>query len=417
MFFSSFLKVFKGVNELYCFFAFLGIIFYFFFSSSKEKKMGLLILLLSFFMIIVRCVFLIRSSRYASILIIPTSFFAAYFMICKCNNNLFIFSRGALFFLFIFLIFRKDYISSSFHSNSHDIAEAFCLLNKGFPGKFSNIVNNGEYERINYFTNRMIDYEVNERDPASPSTYLEIYNNTFRDTLVFFPQKRGSQHNNTFSKMFYKELVSTKPSRDSKTIYKLYLFKSKTLVIPISKKNIPSYSDNLLKNGNLELIDSETDSYKKFIKHISGYSDHFSSSSKFRTASDTYFYCNIDSDELPLLNISSVNPIQGKYSAHIVFDNGYAFLLFYQRFHNGKYLFSYLIKGKTNTVAWPVCLIYQNKKWRYESLSSYRITDKRLFLFSTQFSLESLRDDDFFLIGVMIRNGEATLDNFVLQSI
>ena len=88
-----------------------------------------------------------------------------------------------------------------------------------------------------------------------------------------------------------------------------------------------------------------------------------------------------------------------------------------QKFSKGKYILSFLAKAKRGT---RLCLLYDLFKdghWEVVPLTFFLAPDSRIYRIEKTFSISDLSDNDFFLVGAWVQDGEAFLDNFSLRQL
>lgn len=369
------------------------------------------------FMLLWRCVYGLTSSRYAAGLIIPFVIYSAYFIV-SVKNKLFV-PPFAILLVFTFCLFlRKNYNISPI--NSH-----LCIISE-FHDRYNNTRENcilltptKDAHRIKYLekNNNPFQYYSDKKTIEDVRSFIQEYK--IVNTKLLYDIIINSDEDFIITDIFpyqtYKKVLSISQSKNKK--HSVYLIDSKShiQIIPFSK-TIQSQS-GILTNGDMELLDSPEISFQKLKSHIDDYSLYYEFDPTVRTPQNAYFYnSGLYTQCLPQYNCTSINPISGKYSAELKIDNGVAYLFFSQKFYNGTYHFSFIVKGKVGTRVCMVCEVRKNKQWNAIPLVYFFIPDKRLYMLQTDFTFEDLGNDDFFFVGAAVGEGEAVFDNFSLSS-
>ena len=84
---------------------------------------------------------------------------------------------------------------------------------------------------------------------------------------------------------------------------------------------------------------------------------------------------------------------------------------------NGDYTYSFLVKGKPGTEVVMIIDKFQNSSWIVQSLAHFIIPDKGLYKIEAIFSVDDLKEKEYFLVGARIYRGEAYVDNFCLKTL
>lgn len=389
--------------------------------SNVIVQVGLLIILL---MAGWRSMIHLTSSRYASGLLFPFTFFATYSIYFLGKSK-----RKALHCLLlctgiacIALWIQKNYNRSQINSNLKIVAEIHDAYNSGRDEYIlvSNDEENLRIMRMEKKKNKIYQYIRQDN-----RTIKEIYNqlsyaldqNTLFDIVVNARNSAPFEpYNNSLTET--KHVLSFFSQKNKKKRHFVYAIKSLVACPPVSSSNRISPECGILENGDLEIIDSEQDSYLKLKKHIGTFDPNKEYDASLRTPFNAYFYNAKNIPEpYPFYTCTDVGAISGKYSAYVkcgTIQQGY--LIFYQKFMNGNYELSFLIKGTQGTRICILCDKYTNKKWQPVPLAFFTVPNKGLFHPIVNFSIDDLEPGDYFLVGVYIQNGEAFFDNFALHN-
>jgi hypothetical protein len=211
-----------------------------------------------------------------------------------------------------------------------------------------------------------------------------------------------------------RHILSIYAQKNKKRRENIYAVESKATIQILSKnKTIPPES-GILKNGDLELLDSPEESFKKLKNHIGRYALFFDYDESKRTPVNAYFYnASIYTQYLPNYNCLNGCAISGNNSAYFDIKKGNGYILFNQKLQSGVYEFSFVFSGKSNTTICILYDLYKNKAWNETPLATYTISNNNTHRIRTSFSVGDLNDNEFFLVGAWV-NGEAYLDNFCL---
>lgn len=218
---------------------------------------------------------------------------------------------------------------------------------------------------------------------------------------------------------------NTKYSR-TKLVSKLYSRRKQYYILNVNSSfqyDIASQSQaesskemGILSNGTLEEIDSPDESLKKLRSNIEQYSLHCNYTPDIRTPSNVYFHNNAETTQShPLYKCTTLNAIDG-HSANITVNKGTGYLLFFQKFPNGKYEYSLMLKGEKGATVSIIYDCYKNGKWIVNPLASLTIQNSStIYQIKTFFEFNNLSNQDYFLVGATVTNGNAVLDNFCLR--
>ena len=180
---------------------------------------------------------------------------------------------------------------------------------------------------------------------------------------------------------------------------------------------IDNPENNILKNGDLEAIDSLDLSYKKMIAHIPNYKSFHDQKENVITPQNAYFYNNVSTTHtLPFYTCIDEGAISGNHSVFIRTPPDYAFIFFEQDFKDkSDYSFSAVVRGKTQTFVCIFCYSYHDKTCDAIQLCHFIIPDENLYKLTGNFTYDPVNRDAYFKVGAWIQRGEVTMDNFVLQ--
>ena len=401
----------KGIEEYTTIFGLLGILLFLLSPHVKTKwKLAFAFLILFIFFWRMGFSRIKRlSSRYSSGMIIPFVLLSVY-----CFHELRQSEKRVVrwFAAIILAVLLLNYIKEDLKRNKRDmnyyaVAE---LVKKNIADRkeIKFFVSKKDYNRISFLSrtddigiaqNEHYIYRNNYENPYFPSTieidsdnHINIHNSSKKWICSLLTGKSANKRINLFrtAPMFHLEADPTLPSIDA--------------------------TKSLLQNGTVELIDSEQESQKKIVKHVSNYKIYPEYYKSARTPQNTTFHVMSGTDKPASLGIESVMPIDGRNSVSIKYDDGSALFFFSQKFHNGHYSYSFLVRGKSGTEIQPVYWIDLGGKWVLTSICLFTIPDSRTYHFSCSFDIGEMKEDgDHFLVGVKVVNGEALLDDFILD--
>ena len=148
----------------------------------------------------------------------------------------------------------------------------------------------------------------------------------------------------------YTEILSVYTQKNKKKKYHCYLIRSNVSCRAVSQSATGPLENNLLVNGDVELADSPEASFAKLKKEIPGYESFCGIDETTRTPENAYYYNKPEFlQDSPRYDDSDVDPIAGNRSVCIDMKNGEAFIRFYQKFSNGNYTYSMLVRGDPGT--------------------------------------------------------------------
>ena len=405
----------KTSNEIIFVLGILGLCVLF--SRHKKNIYVHAVLCISLGMITWRTAYGIISGRYASCLIILFSISAAYFLssLIKFNNKLCI---ASVFLIGIGIISNwtyKNYIKTQINSNIEALAELHDRYNKR-TNQWTLITNDKDYPKIKQREKQNNPIEVYYSDQTIQDIETAISNqrSISKRTLFAITLKEKENGNiDIFSERSKcRHVLSVFFSKNKKERKHVYRIESNADIFTLSENKSIEPMSGILKNGDLEVLDTPEQSFKKLKSHIGRYSLFFDYDESIRTPVNAYFYnASIFTDRLPYYNCLNDKAISGKHSAKIGISKGAGYLLFYQRFDEGSYEYSIIFSGKTGTTVCILYDLYKDKKWNVMPLATYTISTKGTFRIGTSFSVSDLNPGEYFLVGAWV-NGEAYLDNF-----
>jgi len=410
----------KAVNE----FVFLFGIFGFLLLVKRKKKNNCVRLLIfaTIIMIFLRLVFHIRSSRYASGLILFFSIYSSIALSLFFNKGwlakIALYSVAALWILSWGI---KNYNICSNNANLKNLAEKHEQSNRKNDRCLLYIHKEEEY-RMKQMENR--DYMLETYSSAQSFSDLYSYVSSYKkaDITTLFDMvvdsktavnKRIDHHNAC------KLVLSFFSQKNKKKRHNVYRIQSDAEVKVLSSSQIIEPDSGILINGDFERIDSPSDSFKKLKDNISYYSIFFDPSDLRITPYNAYFFNDeTHTQYLPFYSCSDIDPLSGIYSATIKIRRGYGYLFFTQKFQNGLYQYSVLLKATKGT---RVCMLYKtnrNGKWnRLIPLVHFAVPDGRIYSITKTFEVNDLIKQDYFVIAFWVNGGEAVLDNFSIKRI
>ena len=407
-------KLVQGVNEVVFIGGILGIVAFLLKTKTSYLHKVAISGVFFFIMVFWRIYFApALSSRYFAILIFPFSILTSYYIV----SGLKVRHKACRFFVILTLIVGFLAITNKIISTSVTDHMIFNLAN-AFQNKlrtrnnYKILLNEKELERIKHYT------------PADKGIIRE--NTIPDDEIVLFDKKYITTYYTTLVHTVSKEIKDSEKLKmivslnNPKNLKKHQIFAiephSKCKAISLSEVYKDDLNNSLLQNGDLEILDSEEESFSKFCANVSDYASYYNESSKARTAQNMCFRSSGSLSSMPVFTVSEEDAIAG-HSAVISYQDGLAYLMFNQRFHNGKYKYSITLKGEKNTDICLVCRKNKKKHWELESVALFKIPDKRLFHINTTFNVNDLEEKEYFIVGVWVKNGYAVLDNFYLEEL
>lgn len=409
----------KAVNELI--FYFTAICSVFFLYRNRKKIVIPSISILIIFMILWRVYVQINSSRYALALVIPFTLLFSFicYKFATCRNIYCIGFLSIFLFVYLFLILKKAFPISSDNLSLYYISD----FNNYFSRRSTNILfflPDKDILRIVYNSNphRNQNLHYFRNNDQSPEDFIRKYNTINFDAIYSATVKTHSfsEPQTDNDNISFKKIGSIYYQKDKKNTIHYYFIRNLLGAYTIADQTDLMLDSGLLINGGLESVDTPEDSYDKLKKNIKNYSTYYSYDSSILTPVNSYFHSvSVLPDNLPYFNCSNVSPISGNYSAQIRTTNGSSYLFFNQKFFNGSYHYSFLLRGDKFTHVSIVVDYYKNHKWMPIQDVSFYIPDSNTYKLEKSFSVKDLKEGDYFILGANISSGEAFLDNFYLQ--
>lgn len=411
----------KSVNEFIFVLGILG-----FFLALRDRKrcflahVGIYIVLL---MTGWRVLIQIDTSRYASGLIFLFVISATFFFKCLIKTK----NAVARCFLLIlagvmsFLWLKKSYCITFINSPIITIAELHDRYNakEEKTTLFLNLKDLPRFKKCVTGSNPVRGYY-----PASTLSDVQSFSDKCKlayqaflyDVLLDAKETTKITSSNTLNSC--KLVLSIFSQKSKRKRHCLYYIESNSECSVVSNYETIPPESGMLENGDLEIVDSSVESFEKLKRHIKLYSDFYEYDETIRTPASAYFYNGQALTHLrPYYNCSDIDPISGKYS--VVFRNipSNGSLFFYQKNDCGDYEFSVYVRGSKGSSVSLIADLYVDKKWKYIELIRFYLPDKRLYKLKTSFAVDELKDNDYFLAGVTIGNGDAQIDNVALVKI
>lgn len=405
----------KGMNELIFWGGILGFLYYFLKKNNKTQMVNLLLLCV-LFMIIWRVILgsnIVFSSRYFLILIIPFVIAFSYFL----SNGLLSSKRVHRTLTFLLLLFILLLFSIKIF-NRDNICHPIYAIHDSITAKhnndyFSVFVPKEEYYRILYLGNNK-NLQSRGLSINSITDFSSDYKSPYPAEVYLTEKSKKKPNKESFNN--YKTLKETVFIDNVPGASKShFVFKIEPEIIcnPISTNEIPLIPNNsLIVNGDFEEIDSPEETAQKIKKHNSNYA--LFNNKALHTAYNTYFHNSATTGSIIDFTITDTNSIVGNSAYLSAYNKSTSFLFFYQRFSNGQYTYSALIKGNKNTRVTLLYDSYYDKHWHINPVVEFKLPDKRLYFVSVPFSVNNLNDQDFFLLGFSVKDGEALFDNISL---
>ena len=349
------------------------------------------------------------SSRYSSGMIIPFVLLSVYCFYVLRQKRMRIVSLFAAITLAVLLLnyIREDLKRNKRDMNYYAVAE---VIRKSITDKKEEkfFVSKKDYYRI-AFLSRTDDIGITNKNHF---LYRNNYEKPYFPSIIDIDSDNSVVSNDGSKKLNGSFLTGKSANKRINLFYSAPLIHLEANPAPASF----DITKSILKNGTIELIDSEQESQKKLAKHISNYKAYSEYYRSARTPQNITFHIFSGAVKPASLGIESVIPIDGQNSASIRYDDGNAFLFFSQKFHLGQYSYSFLIRGKRGTEIQPVYWLRFAGKWTVIPIGLFTIPDSRTYRISCSFNIDELKEDnDHFLVGVRVLRGEALLDDFVLN--
>ena len=417
MFESLFVTISKGVNEYVFVIGIVGFVLLLLQKTRLSAGFHTCVVVAAL-MISWRIAYKIESSRYSFGLIYLFALVIAW----QLSNTL----RARNRFLKAFSIFlicgclfffgKKLYGMNQISQNISVVADTFrqyAASDKDYAFR----VQDDDYSRLRHYSG-IKDMDVTySMDKQVLNEIIADYNRAYQDLIVAF--RAGESEKDIIDpgidKTKYRQILSLFSQKNKKKKYHCFLIRSNVSCRAISPSAFVPPENNLLVNGDVELADSPEASFAKLKKEIPGYESFYGVNEAIRTPENAYYYNKpAFMQDSPRYDDSDSDPIVGKRSVRIDMRNGEAFVRFYQKFSNGNYSYSMLVRGKTGTEVGMQYLVFRNNKGETHPLATFTLPDKRLYELSVSFSVDDLADNDYFRVAASVENGEAYLDQFSL---
>ena len=399
----------RGIEEITTVLGLLGILLFLLFGHAKARVKWTIVFLL-LFIVFWRTIFSRfqgMSSRYVSGLIIPFLLLAVYSFHQLIQKK----AKAVRWCIAIMMaVMLLNYIKKDFKRNQGDInyyTIAEITKRSEAAGKEEVfLVPQKDLERISFLSQtdnvRIVQsFQFPYRQNFEKTYYPAIIDVDFDNSII--PNERKNH------------ICSFRTSRNSKK--RIDIFYSEP-AIQLRVNPVPATIDaaeNVLQNGTIEEIDSAQESQKKLVASIPKYSSFPEYDESVRTPQNAYFQVSPKTETMPSFGIESANPIDGRNSVFIRSGDGAVYLIFDQPLRNGRYSYSFLVKGKQGTTVQPVYKPHFDRNRHTIPICLFTIPDSRTFQISCTFDFDGLKDTDYFLVGVRVQDGETLLDDFVLS--
>lgn len=371
-------------------------------------------------MVLWRSFFNIVSSRYTAGFIFPFVFFSTIFICALFKNKAFLKLLGITTLIVISLNWiNKNYINARNSSNLEAIAELHDRYNKRINNSVlvtgDNALRIGMMEKNNnpfmHFGNLNSLQSVNTFDKK----YKRSGQIALLDILTSSKERVSMKNSNSSNNLRY--VLSVFSQKNKKKRHHIFSVESKARVFTLSQNKALESESGLLENGDLELLDTPEESYRKLAGSIGNYDSFFKYNDSIRTPINAYFHnSGVYTQFLPYYNCSNENAISGNNSARITIKKGIGSILFYQKFYSGKYVLSAVFKGEKDSRISLLYDCYQDNKWNPITLTNYIIEDKSTKKVEIEFDASSLKPKTYFLVGASVF-GDVYLDNFCIKKI
>lgn len=373
--------------------------------SFRQRKELLLFYAAIAFMFAWRILIKIITSRYASAMIIPFAVFSSFLLFDTFRKkHLLIRLAWAAFFICTgFIYLKMSFDSITRHDYSTVVAEVFDRY-KFSPNNYSFLVNNVQHNRLSYLS------RIEGMKWASKKNTLknQLHTST-SDVVLNYQVKKGEDELRGEKNL---RTVASLPQKGSSKRQLVAIYTSMNKARPVSETKKPPYTPNLLKNGDLETLLSPEESHDVLNRHVKGYSSFYDGGEKIQLPAGTLFHSDADPLSRPELRSTGDVVIDGGHSIRVKLSDGDVYYFFLQKFTNGAYRYSMLVRGETGTQVSAVCRTDKGEGGDIVELSAFTIPDKRLFELTSDFVVDDLKDEESFLVGLRFHGGEAYFDNF-----
>lgn len=400
----------------------LGLLGLFILCQNKRKSEYVhVILIIIFGMITWRVVYRITSSRYASALIYPFSILTSYFLVFLIRHKS---KRKTLIIIIVGICLIASWTCKNYNVtqiNSSVITLAQLHDQKNIKDKWTLFVPEEDLLRIKQFEKNDNSFSIYQEDKTinDVKAFISDYKTVGKKALfcIILDSETNSNVNQRMDEGKYQHILSVFYQKNRKKRLHVYSVESNASVLTLSNNKTIQPESGILSNGDLELLDSPQKSHDKLKSHIGRYALFYDFDETIRTPVNAYFHNDSSFTQfLPYYNCFGSDSISGLNSARISISKGVGYILFYQRFHSGKYQYSVTLKGKKGTT---VCLVYDvfnDKHWDVRPLALFTIPNKGIFKITTSFDVQFPASEDFFLVGAWVNNGEVYLDNFCITN-
>ena len=419
---ESFGKIPKGVNIIVFIWAMIGLFLLLRDPKLRKEKLFFISLAAVGFMVAWRILFRITSSRYATGLILPFVVCASYFLY-NSGKRRHAFVRFVLYTAIActgIIILKMNLDSVTRNESAVTVAEIFRNVD-GTRGNHMFRAPWKDFRRIYYFShmndNILGVYNVSKLILNYNEVYVDTVLNVEAKAMKADARDSGVPEETVWNKLGQdaRLIASVVEESNVKKKQLVYLLSSDNRCVPVLKDRIPPYRPNLLGNGDMEATDTPEESREKLGSHLGEYAmSPAGSHQTVRTPQSAYFSVKSGSASLPEVGVLNDSRIAGNNSARIQIPSGTAYLMFDRRFSNGAYEYSALVQGKKGTMVRLLHEICRDGSRTVRSIALLRIPDERLFQITAHFSVDGLKEDDYFQVGASVQNGEAYWDNFSL---
>ena len=430
----------KGVNEVIFVWMVISVVLLLRHQRTlKDKEYLYIALIVIAFMSFWRVFFLNISSRYSSGLILPFVIFASYFLYDGLNKRRRLLIRLALLAAIVassIVLFCMNFNGLTRNHYCDVVAEIFSDID-GARGNHIFTVEKENFFRIGVIGDLdRADMEAID-DEITFDKYLAGYTRVYPDTIVNFlskgayvePEKSGYKLTKIVS------LCENPKKQKYRLLYSIATDSANRCVL-IPENGIVPHQSNLLENGDFEGLDSPEESAAKMGLCLQ--EEATPPAEGFRTPRNAFFFMPPPKKTQlqALLDVpwewlakivqpkpkqspecglaSGADAIAEDTSVRILAPGLPARLMFEQRFPDGSYECSILVRGKKGTeitVLYDTC---RDNERETVTVATAILSDRRLYRISARFNVDGLAEGDSFQFGVEVAKGEACLDNVTL---
>lgn len=395
----------NGVFITYLCFGLLGL-FVFVKNNIKNNQCHALLAII-IFMVLWRVVIGISSKRYASALIPIFLGLTVYilFRLRNCKEKIFSYIFWVTFLLILIIDFYSVFKSRPYkyiHLNTADCISYFA------KNKTINVcVEKKEIDRLRYYTPKSNNVNIFFLRPWEHN----IYEFSSSYSSLLYISSDGQRSINPAPDSFSYECICALRSGKNKE-KRFFLIHENIICEPIGFNQIHPVEDNLLQNGDFEIVDSLEESNRKNEAHLRFYKSNIYP--EYITPKNVFYYSN-RFNSFQRFILDSNDSIDGMYSLRIESNSRSAHSRFYQRFKSGNYNIDLYVKGSPNTSVTLYYDILVKNEWVVVPITKFVIPDKRVFHISKDFLTTKQDPNSYFQIGVYITNGQAIIDNVTIQ--